>query len=141
MSRRFFRDPAVFEAFKNLLLPRIFETARRLEQQVRIWIARLRHGRGSLSVRHLPAGVPRRANALEPPIQIFGTDASEPNIRRRAWAAYTRTSIAARCLAGASAPLLQQDRARATRSQARARSVHLRAPEPVLTIRRFRVWT
>jgi two-component system CheB/CheR fusion protein len=77
---RFFRDPYVFEALKNSILPQIFRD-RAPDQQVRIWVAGCSSGEevysiGMCLLEHLTG------NPLEPPIQIFGTDASEDNIQR-----------------------------------------------------------
>jgi two-component system, chemotaxis family, CheB/CheR fusion protein len=77
---RFFRDAAVFEALKRTVLPRIFED-REPDQQVRIWVPGCSSGEEAYSMamivlEHL-TGQP-----FEPPIQIFGTDASESNIQR-----------------------------------------------------------
>jgi two-component system CheB/CheR fusion protein len=77
---RFFRDPDVFNTLKSDILPRIFEN-RESGQQIRIWVAGCSTGEEVYSVamcllEHLSG------EAIEPPIQIFGTDASETAIQR-----------------------------------------------------------
>ncbi len=77
---KFFRDPEVFEAFKNVVLPQIME-GREPSQQVRIWIAGCATGEEAYSfviclLEYLTGA------ATEPPIQVFGTDASESNIQQ-----------------------------------------------------------
>jgi two-component system CheB/CheR fusion protein len=77
---RFFRDPEVFDILKSSILPRILEN-RELGQQVRIWVAGCSTGEEVYSMaitllEHL-SGQP-----IEPPIQIFGTDASENSIQK-----------------------------------------------------------
>ncbi|MBV8709031.1 MAG: PAS domain-containing protein [Acidobacteriaceae bacterium] len=77
---RFFRDPEVFEALKNSVLPEIFQD-RSLDQQVRIWVAGCSSGEEVYSIAVCLLEF-LTGNALEPPIQIFGTDASEQNIQK-----------------------------------------------------------
>jgi two-component system CheB/CheR fusion protein len=77
---RFFRDPEVFEVFKSTVLPRIFED-HDPAQQVRIWVAGCSSGEEVYSfaiclLEHLTGTV------IQPPVQIFGTDASELNIQK-----------------------------------------------------------
>jgi len=77
---RFFRDPDVFNDLKSDILPRIFEN-RESGQQVRIWVAGCSTGEEVYSIaicllEHLSG------EAIEPPIQIFGTDASETAVQR-----------------------------------------------------------
>jgi two-component system CheB/CheR fusion protein len=76
----FFRDNSVFESLKQSVLPRILDN-RPTEQQVRIWVAGCSTGEEVYSIamcllEHL-TGQP-----IEPPIQIFGTDASDINIHK-----------------------------------------------------------
>ncbi|HVV47770.1 MAG TPA: CheR family methyltransferase [Bryobacteraceae bacterium] len=77
---RFFRDPGVFDALKDTILPRLFED-REPEQQVRIWVAGCSTGEEVYSIAicllEYLTGQP-----FEPPIQIFGTDASDQNIQK-----------------------------------------------------------
>ncbi|HLH19150.1 MAG TPA: CheR family methyltransferase [Bryobacteraceae bacterium] len=77
---RFFRDPQVFDALKQMVFPRIFD-GREPDQQVRIWVAGCSSGEEAYSIAicllEYLAGQP-----FEPPIQIFGTDASDLNIQR-----------------------------------------------------------
>jgi two-component system CheB/CheR fusion protein len=77
---RFFRDPAVFDALKDTILPRIFE-GREPEQQVRVWVAGCSTGEEVYSIAicllEYLTGQP-----FEPPIQIFATDASDLNIQK-----------------------------------------------------------
>lgn len=77
---RFFRDPAVFEALKQIILPRIFEN-RGAEQQVRVWVAGCSTGEEVYSIAICLMEY-LGAKGLEPPILIFGTDASEQNIQK-----------------------------------------------------------
>jgi two-component system CheB/CheR fusion protein len=89
---RFFRDPPVFEALKQIILPRIFEE-REPDQQVRIWVAGCSSGEEAYSIAisllEYLTGQP-----FEPPIQIFGTDASDLNIQK------ARTGIYPESIAG-----------------------------------------
>jgi two-component system CheB/CheR fusion protein len=77
---RFFRDPGVFDALKQTILPKIFED-RDVDQQVRIWVAGCSTGEEVYSIAicllEYLTGHP-----FEPPIQIFGTDASDRNIQK-----------------------------------------------------------
>src|SRR4051812_17405462 len=77
---QFFRDPEVFEAFKTNLLPHLFEQ-RDPSQQIRIWIAGCATGEEVYSFAICLLEF-LTANGLEPPIQMFGTDASEANIQK-----------------------------------------------------------
>lgn len=77
---RFFRDFEVFSAVSSEVLPRILES-RESGQQIRIWVAGCASGEEVYSlamclVEALDPGQP------EPPIQIFGTDASEASIQK-----------------------------------------------------------
>lgn len=93
---RFFRDTGVFEALKQMILPRIFE-GRELDQQVRIWVAGCSTGEEVYSIAicllEYLTGQP-----FEPPIQIFGTDASDQNIQK------ARTGIFPESVAGEVSP-------------------------------------
>ncbi len=77
---RFFRDAAVFDTLKESILPRLFED-REPEQQVRVWVAGCSTGEEvysiAISLLEYLTGQP-----FEPPIQIFGTDASDLNIQK-----------------------------------------------------------
>ncbi len=77
---RFFRDPGVFDALKTSVLPRIFEE-RQPNEQVRIWVAGCSTGEEVYSIAICLLEYLTGQN-FEPPIQIFGTDASEENIQR-----------------------------------------------------------
>jgi two-component system, chemotaxis family, CheB/CheR fusion protein len=86
---RFFRDADVYEAFKNSTLPRIFE-GRDPSQQIRIWVAGCSTGEEVYSIaicllEYLTGTI------SEPPIQIFGTDASESNIQKARAGLYSET--------------------------------------------------
>ncbi len=76
---RFFRDPEVFDALKEKILPKLFED--RPADQVRIWSAGCATGEETYSlamaVLEFLAGQP-----VEPSIQVFGTDASEDSIEK-----------------------------------------------------------
>ncbi len=77
---RFFRDPEVFESLKRLVLPRIVED-RAPDQQVRIWVAGCASGEEVYSIAICLLEY-LTGNAVQPSIQIFGTDASERNIQK-----------------------------------------------------------
>ena len=83
---RFFRDPSVFDVLKSDILPTLFDN-RPPDQQVRIWIAACSTGEEAYSVAmcllEYLGGQPH-----EPPIQIFGTDASERSIEKARMALY-----------------------------------------------------
>ena len=85
----FFRDPELFEVFKNKLLPRIFEN-RDSSQQLRIWVAGCSTGEEvysfAICVLEYLTG-----DAAEPAIQIFGTDASEQSINKARAGVYPDT--------------------------------------------------
>jgi two-component system, chemotaxis family, CheB/CheR fusion protein len=86
---RFFRDPEVFEALKSVVLPRIFED-RATDQSVRIWVAGCSSGEEvySLAICILEY---LTGNALEPSIQIFGTDASDRSVQKARLGIYPDT--------------------------------------------------
>jgi two-component system CheB/CheR fusion protein len=76
---RFFRDPEVYEAFTNFVLPRILEN-RDPSQQVRIWVAGCSTGEEVYSIAICLLEY-LTGSAVQPSIQIFGTDASDQNIQ------------------------------------------------------------
>jgi len=83
---RFFRDPAVFEALKDSILPALL-TNRPPDQQIRIWIAGCSTGEEVYSIaicllEHLAAEYDKAT------IQIFGTDASDRSIEKARAAFY-----------------------------------------------------
>lgn len=77
---QFFRDPDVFEALKHVVFRRILED-RPPEQQIRFWVPGCSSGEEvytlAMALLEFLTGVP-----VEPQIQIFGTDASEPSIQK-----------------------------------------------------------
>jgi two-component system, chemotaxis family, CheB/CheR fusion protein len=77
---RFFRDPEVWETLKADILPRLFDE-RPQEQQVRVWVPGCSTGEEAYSIAicllEHTAG-----SGFEPPLQIFGTDASDRSIER-----------------------------------------------------------
>ncbi|MBV9081441.1 MAG: hypothetical protein JOZ62_02095, partial [Acidobacteriaceae bacterium] len=83
---RFFRDSEVFDAFENFVLPRMFED-RDPSLQVRIWVPGCSSGEEVYSLAMCLLEY-LSGNPLEPPIQIFGTDASERNIQKARAAQY-----------------------------------------------------
>lgn len=88
---RFFRDPEVFHALRTQVLPQMFEH-RPPEQQVRIWVAGCSSGEEvySIAICLLEAVA---SLAIEPPMQIFGTDASEVSVERARTAIYPDTIV------------------------------------------------
>lgn len=77
---RFFRDPPIFESIQNTVLPRIFQD-REPDRQVRIWVAGCSTGEEAYSIAICLVEY-LTGQSLEPPIQIFGTDASDYNIQK-----------------------------------------------------------
>jgi two-component system, chemotaxis family, CheB/CheR fusion protein len=77
---RFFRDPPVFDALQRTVLPHIFED-RMADQQVRIWVPGCSSGEEAYSIA-ITLLEYLTGHPVEPPIQIFGTDASESNIQK-----------------------------------------------------------
>ena len=75
---QFFRNPEVFEALTHDILPRIFD-GRPHDQQIRLWVAACSTGEEVYSIAMCLVEYLAERN-LEPPIQIFGTDASERSI-------------------------------------------------------------
>jgi two-component system CheB/CheR fusion protein len=76
----FFRDPAVFAALKDSILPRILQE-READQQIRIWVAGCSSGEEVYSIAIALLEF-LTAMPFEPPIQIFGTDASDISIQK-----------------------------------------------------------
>jgi two-component system, chemotaxis family, CheB/CheR fusion protein len=89
---RFFRDSEVFDALKLTVLPPIFD-GRAPDQQVRVWVAGCASGEEVYSIAMCMLEYVT-GNPAEPPIQIFGTDASETNIQKARLGIYPE-SIAA----------------------------------------------
>jgi two-component system CheB/CheR fusion protein len=87
---RFFRDPEVFEALKTYVFPEIMKD-RPSDRQIRIWVAGCSSGEGVYSIAicllEFLTGRP-----FEPPIQIFGMDASEANIQKARIGIYPETN-------------------------------------------------
>ena len=85
----FFRDPEVWEALKNDVLPRIFET-RPDDRQVRVWVPGCATGEEAYSIAicllEFAGG-----RSSEPPMQVFGTDASERMVQLARAGAYSET--------------------------------------------------
>jgi two-component system, chemotaxis family, CheB/CheR fusion protein len=77
---RFFRDPEVWQTLASNIIPRLFED-RSPDRQVRVWVPGCSTGEEAYSIAicllEYLAGHP-----FEPPIQIFGTDASERSVER-----------------------------------------------------------
>ena len=70
----FFRDPDAFQALCEKVFPALLKNRPPGSAHPRVG-ARLRHRRGGLFDRHLPAGARGRAEG-EPSFQVFGTDLS-----------------------------------------------------------------
>ena len=88
---QFFRDPEVFHTLRYSVIPQMFQT-RSPDQQVRIWVAGCSTGEEAYSLamcllEHLTG------QAMEPGIQIFGTDASEENIQRARLGVYADSIV------------------------------------------------
>jgi two-component system CheB/CheR fusion protein len=88
----FFRDTDVFDNLKAIVFPSIFED-RDPGQQVRVWVAGCSTGEEVYSIAICLLEY-LTGNAVEPPIQIFGTDASELNIQRARAGVYPETITA-----------------------------------------------
>jgi two-component system CheB/CheR fusion protein len=86
---RFFRDADVFNALKHVVFEHLFRN-RSPEQQVRIWVPGCSSGEEvysiAISLLEFLTG-----SAVEPPIQIFGTDASETSIQKARVGVYPET--------------------------------------------------
>ncbi|MBV8830349.1 MAG: PAS domain-containing protein [Acidobacteriaceae bacterium] len=89
---RFFRDPEVFEAFKTTVLPRVLQD-RDPSQQIRMWVAGCSTGEEAYSLAICLMEY-LTGSTTEPPIQIFGTDASELNIQKARAGLYPETILA-----------------------------------------------
>jgi two-component system CheB/CheR fusion protein len=89
---RFFRDAEVFETLKTSVLPQIFD-GRGAGQQIRVWVAGCSSGEEVYSIAICLLEF-FTGSSSEPPIQIFGTDASEHNINRARVALYPETITA-----------------------------------------------
>lgn len=76
----FFRDSDVFETLKLDLFPRILE-GRSADQPIRIWSAGCSTGEEAYSLA-ISLIESMSGLGIEPPIQIFGTDASEQSIEK-----------------------------------------------------------
>ncbi|MBZ5583928.1 MAG: PAS domain-containing protein [Acidobacteriia bacterium] len=70
----FFRDPDVFDALKTDILPRLLDN-RPADQQLRIWIPGCSTGEEAYSI--AICLLEYVGSGPEPPIQVFGTDASD----------------------------------------------------------------
>lgn len=77
---RFFRDPEAFDALKTVVLPQILE-GRAPDHQIRIWSAGCSSGEEVYSIA-ICLLEQVTGNVSEPPIQIFGTDASDSNVQK-----------------------------------------------------------
>jgi len=82
----FFRDPDLFTALKNELLTRVLES-RESGEQIRIWVAGCSTGEEVYSIA-MCLLERLSGEELEPPVQIFGTDASEQAIHKARMGVY-----------------------------------------------------
>lgn len=89
---RFFRDTEVFQLLKSEILPRIFEE-RAADQQVRIWVPGCSSGEEAYSIA-MCLLESSSGQAFEPPIQIFGTDASDASIEKARLGIYPESIVA-----------------------------------------------
>ena len=121
----FFRDPEVFEALEVAVLPADPEGQAGGGADPRLG-GRLLHRRRGLLARDRAARGPGETSAR--PIQIFGSDLSEPIIERRARDSTRRR--AARRERRAAPALLRQGRPRLSHQQDGPRSVRVRAARP-----------
>jgi two-component system CheB/CheR fusion protein len=83
---RFFRDPEAFEVIGKEILPAILKN-RAPDQQIRIWVAGCATGEEAYSLAICLVELLAREK-VEPPVQIFGTDASERMIEKARLAIY-----------------------------------------------------
>ena len=88
----FFRDPEAFESLKNVTFPRMLQD-RDPGEQVRIWVAGCSSGEEAYSITICLLEF-LTGRSVEPPIQVFGTDASEQNIQRARAGIYPETIAA-----------------------------------------------
>jgi two-component system CheB/CheR fusion protein len=77
---RFFRDTEVFDTISQEILPAILKN-RLPDQQIRIWVAGCATGEETYSLAICLVEMLAREH-VEPPVQIFGTDASERMIEK-----------------------------------------------------------
>ncbi len=89
---QFFRDPEVFRMLKAEIFPRILDQ-RPSDQQMRFWVAGCSTGEEAYSIAMCLLEY-LSGQSLEPPIQIFGTDASEPSIEKARIGIYPETIAA-----------------------------------------------
>ncbi len=83
----FFRDESMFQLLCSDVLPSILEN-RRPDQQLRIWVAGCSTGEEVYSIAICLLETLSSPNYFEPPIQVFGTDASESSIAKARTAIY-----------------------------------------------------
>ncbi|MBV9303324.1 MAG: PAS domain-containing protein [Acidobacteriaceae bacterium] len=86
---QFFRDPEVFETLKGSVFPQLFEN-RATSHQVRVWVPACSSGEEVYSIAICLLEF-LTGNALEPSIQIFGTDASDASIQKARLGNYPET--------------------------------------------------
>ena len=123
----FFRDPEAFQALSDRVFPLLLKDRRARRAHPRVG-ARVRHGRGGLFDRHLPAGARRGAEGEPLP----------PDLRHRPQRERPREGAGGKLsgehrpgrLAGAPAAVLHQGGRRLPDEQGRPRDVRLRAPRP-----------
>src|SRR5262249_49603221 len=76
----FFREPATFEALKKRVFPALLDQ-RPADSAVRVWVPGCSTGEDAYSIAICLLEY-MRENGIEIPVQIFGTDLSEPALER-----------------------------------------------------------
>ena len=122
----FFRDADAFEAWRDLVIPKLFE-GRGADDTVRVWVPGCATGEEVFSIAMLLREQMDRLTAV-PRVQIFATDIDERALAV-ARAGPLSGSAAGKCLAGASRALLHRRRRQLCRQQGCPRTLHLLAAQ------------
>ena len=122
----FFREPESFAALAAQVFPELLKN-RNPDDPIRVWVPGCSTGEEAYSLAIcLVEFLGERPDST--PIQIFGTDVSEPVIEAARRGIFD-TGIEARRLAGAVAALFHEGRSRLPDQQKHARPLRLRAAE------------
>lgn len=89
---RFFRDPEIFDVLTEEIFPRIMRN-RSPDDPIRIWIAGCSTGEEVYSVGICLLEYLSKQGIVEPPIQLFGTDASEACVAKARAGSYPDTLV------------------------------------------------